>query len=111
MQNYHFAPEHAKVPFSPGGNFLSLISKNYYEIIVTRISWLRNLFHNLMNIYAWNNNILPKSTKIQKLITGAMDLETHMKEYHGEACDDGYVEAYLHATTGGQSGGDGWRIS
>ena len=43
MQNYHFAPR---------GDFLSLISKNYYGIIFMWISWIQNLFHNIRNIYA-----------------------------------------------------------
>ena len=43
MQNYHFTLR---------DDFLGLISKNYYEIIFTWISWLRNLFYNLTGIYA-----------------------------------------------------------
>ena len=43
IQNYHFAF---------GGDFLDLISKNYYEVISKWISWLRNLFYNLTSIYA-----------------------------------------------------------
>ena len=43
MQNYHFTPE---------GNMLDLNSKNYYEITFMWISCIRNLFHNLTNIYS-----------------------------------------------------------
>ena len=42
MQNYHFTSE---------GNFLGLISKNYFKVIFKWISYLRNLFHNLTIIY------------------------------------------------------------
>ena len=42
MQNYHFFPR---------DDILDLISKNYYEFVFTWISWLRNLFQNLMIIY------------------------------------------------------------
>ena len=58
MQNYHFAT---------GGNFLDLISKNYYDVIFMWNSWLQSLFHSLTDIYAWNNNILQKATKLQNL--------------------------------------------
>ena len=40
LQNYHFAP---------GGNFLNLISKNYYKIIFTRILWIFDFYNNLTN--------------------------------------------------------------
>ena len=35
LQNYHFAL---------GGNILGLISKNYYKVRLTRISWIYNLY-------------------------------------------------------------------
>ena len=40
LQNYHFAL---------GGNILDLIFKNYYEVIFIRISWIYNLYDNLMS--------------------------------------------------------------
>ena len=60
MQNYHFTPE---------GDFLDLISKNYYEFLFMWISWLHNLFYNLTIIYAYNNNFSMKTIKFRKLVT------------------------------------------
>ena len=96
VHNYHFAPR---------GNMLSLISKNYYDAIFTWISWICNL----TNIYTWNNNILPNTIKLWKLVTGATDLETRMWKYHGKACDGEYAMELLHASTEGQKVNDSWK--
>ena len=58
---------------------LGLTSKIYYSVMLMWILWLRNLFHNLMTNYAWNNYVLPKTIKLRKLVTRATDLETRMQ--------------------------------
>ena len=62
---------------------------------------MRNLFHNLTNIYACNNNILLKATKLRELIMGVTDLENHIQRYRGAAHEGRYVVISLHASTNG----------
>ena len=62
MKNYHFAPK---------GDMLDLTFKNYYGAVLTLISLLRNLFHDLMTNYTWFNYVLSKVTKLWKLVTWA----------------------------------------
>ena len=100
MQNYQF---------TIGGDFFSLISKNYYRVIFTWISWILNLFHNLTNIYTWNNSILPKAINLQKLVTEGMNLKIRMQEHREKACDSGYPVKPFYATIDGRNGGGGWK--
>ena len=46
-------------------------------------------------------------TKLRKLVMGALDFETRMQKYCGEACDGNYAVMYLYETTDDQSGNDG----
>ena len=58
---------------------LDLTSKNYDEIIIMRISWLQNLFNDLMTNYTWFNYVLSKMTKLRKLKTRATGHKTKMQ--------------------------------
>ena len=40
--------------------------------------------------------------KLRKLVTGAMNIETRIRKYHGEARDDDYTAAPMHAPYGGR---------
>ena len=88
---------------------LNLTSKNYYRIVLTRISWLRNLFCNLTTNYAWNNIVTTKMIKLRKLMTEAMNVETWIQKYRGENRDDNYDVVPMHASYNGQR--QWWRWS
>ena len=98
VQNYHFAPR---------DNMLGLTFKIYYRVAFTWFSWLRNLFHHLTNIYAWNNNSL-KATKLRKLVNGATELklackDTILKLVTAATC----IYLYMcHSMAGDSDGGD-----
>ena len=92
MQNYHFAL---------GGNILGLISKNYYGLIYTWISWIHSLYDNLTKFQTWNNIFLSKAIKLWKLVTGATSLKIYMQRYRGEARDGGYEMKSLQAVANG----------
>ena len=90
MQNYHF---------SLGGNFLDLISKNYYDVIFMWNSWLQSLFHSLTDIYAWNNKYFTKSDKASKLACKDTMAKLVMAAMHW------YLSMYRPTTNGDDGGG------
>ena len=45
-------------------------------------------------------NIFHRKQQLRKLVTGATNLETCMRKYHGEARDGGYATTLLHVLYG-----------
>ena len=75
---------------------LVLTFKIYYGVVITWISWLHNLFHDLMANCAWNNIITTKAIKLWKLVTGATDLEIRMQGHSEIIAGGDWLVVDLH---------------
>ena len=69
---------------------LGLTSKIYYNIELMRISWLRNLFHDLMTNNTWIIYISSHTTKLRKFVTWATDVGIENHKYRHKAHDSGF---------------------
>ena len=76
---------------------LVLTQKNYYRIVLTRISWLRNLFCDLRTKNIWFIYVSSKATKLRKFISWATDVEIRQRKYHYEACNSGFCISLLNS--------------
>ena len=91
--NYHFASR---------DDMLVLTSKNYYKIILTRISWLCNLFHDLTTRNARFIYISSKVMKLWKFIFWATDVKIWNRKHHYKACNSSIHNLHVHIISSDQ---------
>ena len=75
---------------------LDLTSKIYYNIELMRISWLRNLFHDLTTNNTWIIYISSNTTKLRKFVTWATDVKIENRKYRHKARDSGFCNLPLY---------------